>query len=178
MTEGFATLEQGLKLFDELARAEVTIVSEGRNSNLIKCALEHFNISGVEVLNGVEKLTGKNQLSTLFDFFSSTPHERKVLFVWDCDVNHKKQEQNNTFPYRIPKNSQNSLAETGIENAFPESVFEGFVKTTSLSDGKIIKQFDETRKRDFESHVVNRNNPDDFVFMKCLIDEIERVKNA
>ena len=115
LTEGFATLEQGLKLFDEVARSELTIVTEGRNTRLIRAALRHLGVDNVDILDGIENISGKNQLSTLFQFFKSTPHNNKLLFVWDCDVNHNQTAGNNTFPFTLPKNPDNTLAEKGIE---------------------------------------------------------------
>ena len=178
LTEGFATLEQGLRLFDEVARSELTIVTEGRNTVLIRAALRHLGVDNVDILDGVENITGKNQLSTLFQFFKSTPHKNKLLFVWDCDVNHNQSADNNTFPFSLPKNPDNVLAEKGIENAFPVELLENFVKTISRPNGEIIRQFDETCKRDFEKSILERNELKDFEHFKCLSAEIERIKNT
>lgn len=181
LTEGFATLEQGLRLFDEVARSELTIVTEGRNTVLIRAALRHLgvnNVNNVDILDGVENITGKNQLSTLFQFFKSTPHKNKLLFVWDCDVNHNQTADNNTFPFSLPKNPNNGLAEKGIENAFSEDLLESYVKTISRPNGEIIRQFDETCKREFEQSILERDNPTDFNYFECLTAEIERIKNA
>jgi len=176
LTQGFATIEQGLKLFDEVARSKLTIITEGKNTLLISKALQLHEINDVEVLSGVEGFSGKNQLKTLFDFLSRTNHNNKVIFIWDCDVTHGVQASNNTYPYTLPFNQENTIAKGGIENIFPSSLFDSFKKIISLSNGKLITEFDESRKRDFEKFIVGRNNAADFQNFSSLIAEIERVR--
>ncbi len=177
LTQGFATIEQGIKLFDEVARSGVVIITEGYNTSVISKALELNGISDVEVLSGIEGASGKNQLKTIYQFISKTNHQSKVLFVWDCDVNHSLGEENNTFPYSISHNSSNTLAKKGIENAFPETLFSNFIKTTTLSDGTTISQFDEHRKRDFEEFISARNDPVDFAHFAPFIAEVNRIRD-
>lgn len=176
LTQGFATIDQGLKLFDQVAKSNMTIITEGKNTLLIKRALVLSGVDDVEVLAGIEGVSGKNQLKTLFDFLSRTDHSNKVIFVWDCDVNFSLQESNNTYPYILPKNVENNIAKKGIENVFPSSLFNNFEKTISLSNGTVITEFDETRKRDFESFILERNSAVDFQNFSSLITEIERIK--
>lgn len=175
LTQGFATIEQGLKLFDEVAKSQLTIITEGYNTSLISKALELYDVQNVEVLSGVEGVSGKNQLKTLFDFLSRTDHANKVIFVWDCEVNINEQPANNTHPYVLLRNTDNTIATKGIENMFPESMFDNFKTITTLSDGTVHTQFDTKRKRDFETFVIGRNNANDFKHFSSLISEIERV---
>lgn len=176
LTQGFATIEQGLKLFDQVAKSNLTIITEGKNTLLIKKALVLYEITDVEVLAEVEGISGKNQLKTLFDFLSRTDHSNKVIFVWDCDVTFNLQESKNTFPYILPHNAENIISKKGIENIFPSSLFDNFKKTISLSKGTVLTEFDESRKRDFESFIITRSSLDDFLNFSPLIDEIKRVK--
>lgn len=175
LTQGYATIEEGLKLFDEVAKSQLTIITEGNNTFLISKALELHGVEDVEVMSGVEGVSGKNQLKTLFDFLSRTDHANKVIFVWDCDVNINVQPANNTHPYILPRNTANSIATKGIENMFPESLFDGFKAITTLSDGTVNTQFDKNRKRDFETFVISRNCVDDFSNFSLLVAEIQRV---
>jgi predicted ATPase len=176
LTQGFATIEEGLRLFDQIAKSPLTVITEGYNSALIAKALKLYGVTDVHVLNGVEGVSGKNQLKTIFQFLAKTQHKTKVLFVWDCDVSPGVEAENNTFPLAILRNPNNTIAKSGIENAFPESLFSGFTKTTTLSKGKTITEFEEGRKRDFESLVISRNNLSDFDHFSTLIIEIERIK--
>jgi len=177
LTQGYATIEQGLKLFDEVARSSLTIITEGKNTRLISKALEVHGVNGVEVLSGVEGVSGKNQLKTLFDFLSRTHHGNKVIFVWDCDCTPNVESSNNTYPYSLPNNQDNTIARKGIENIFPTQLFNNYIKTIALSNGTVITEFDESRKRDFESFVIGRNNFNDFTNFYPLVSEIERVKH-
>ncbi|MCE8012532.1 MULTISPECIES: AAA family ATPase [Billgrantia] len=178
LTEGFATLDQGLKIFDELARAEVTIITEGYNTKFIKKACELLGCDGINVVAGIEHLSGKNQLKTLYEFLSKVPHDNKVLFVWDCDVEYQLIDSNNTYSYVLKRNKKNELIQKGIENMFDECLFDGFVKTISLSNGVIIREFDSSRKRDFETFLLNRNELEDFKNFEDLINKIELVKGV
>ncbi len=175
LTAGFATLDQGLKLFDEVSNAGLTIITEGYNTLLLEKALRLSGINDVEVIKGVEDGSGKNQLKTIFDFFSKVKHENKVVIVWDCDANFSIEPKNRTYPYFIPKNTENHIAKKGIENAFPSSLFEDFKKTIILSNGNTTEEFDGSRKRDFETHVLNRNTIDDFMHFNHFIEEIKNI---
>ena len=177
LTQGFATIEQGLRLFDEVAKSDLTIITEGNNTKLIERALQLHEIDDVEVLKGAEGKSGQNQLKTLFDFFSRINHERKVLFVWDCDVKVKVTPTNNTYTLVLQKNQRNNIAKKGIENMFPEHLFNGFTTKISKSQGEVITNFDENRKRDFEKLVLSRNDINDFTNFSCLVEEIIRIKN-
>ncbi|NOT49428.1 MAG: ATP-binding protein [Acidobacteria bacterium] len=176
LTQGFATLEQGLKLFDEITRSPLTIITEGWNTRYISKALEFFGIDGVEVVAGVEGLSGKNQLKTVFDFLSKIHRANKVIFVWDCDVTVPEEANNHTYPFAFPKNEDNEIVKKGIENMFNPDLFATFVKTITMSDGTIIREFDSTRKKDFENFIIDRNNMDDFVRFDALIQEIKRIR--
>ncbi|MFA6182650.1 AAA family ATPase [Acidithiobacillus sp.] len=176
LTEGFATIEQGLRLFDQVARSSITIITEGHNEALLRKALELFHVEGVEVLPGVQDITGKTQLRTVFQFFCKVQHQNKVIVVWDCDAPNGLEEEERTYPYVIPTNPRNSLTRKGIENAFPEHLFQPFIKTMSHSNGNVVCAFDESRKSDFARHVVDNATLDDFVHFQGLVTEIKRVK--
>lgn len=176
LTQGFATLEQGLKLFDEIT-SNITIITEGNNTKLISKALELLGVEDVEVLSGLEDKTGKSQLKTLFEFLSRMQHTNKVIFVWDCDVNYSLTEANNTYPLILPKNDKNQIAENGIENMFPEELFGEFTTKIISSRGEQRLEFDKNRKRDFERFVIASNKPEDFQNFSALATEIERIKD-
>lgn len=176
LTQGFATLEEGLRLFDEVAKSNMTLITEGKNTLLIATALKLYGVTDVYVLSGVEDISGKTQLKTLFDFFSKTIHSNKVLFVWDCDANYSLPSSNNSHAYTLPQNTENTIARKGIENMFPPSLFDRFTKTIQMSSGAVTKEFDDTRKRDFERFILERSEPNDFARFSALIAEINRVR--
>jgi len=176
LTQGFATLEEGLKLFDEVARSNVTLITEGHNVSIIESLLRLNGISDVQLIKGLEGVTGKSQLKTLYQFFAKVQHKNKVIFVWDCDAPSGQSPENNTYPFTLPQNSANTVVDRGIENAFPEHLFGLFLKTTTLSDGKVIRQFDEARKKDFAAHIVKNGSIQDFVHFTSLVNEINRIR--
>lgn len=175
LTEGFAILQDGVRLFDEVGRLKATVITEGKNTKILKKAFELFGVSDVEILDGVEANSGKTQLKTLYDFFVRVPHEKTVIFVWDCDVNYRLDAVNNTVPIFIPKNPNNTIAKSGIENAFAENLFSDFQKRITLSTGETKIEFDESRKRDFEDNLIRRNNIADFEFLRSVIENIKNI---
>lgn len=175
LTEGYATLDEGLKLFDKVANAKLTIITEGNNTAFLRKALELNGVDGVKVLEGAESKSGCTQLKTLFDFFTKVPHDNKVLFVWDCDVSYKLQAINNTYPFVFERNNENKLAKRGIENLFSESLFSGMIKSTILSQGDTIKEFDGSRKGDLEKFIIDRSIPDDFSLFSTFIEKVQQL---
>jgi energy-coupling factor transporter ATP-binding protein EcfA2 len=175
LTQGFATLEEGLTLFNEIALTGLTLITEGHNTFIIERALQLFKISGVKILTGVEGVSGKNQLKTLFHFFSKIDHSNKVLFVWDCDASKDLQAENRTYPFVLPQRGDNLIATKGIENAFPEKLFEGFKKTITTSANITKVEFDESRKKDFCERVIALDDSTDFSHFSSLILEIQRI---
>lgn len=178
LTQGFATLEEGLKIFDQVARFKLTIITEGYNAPLIQKALQLYGIGDAEVLSGCEDISGSSQLKTLFKFFARARHDRNVIFVWDCDATPRVVAENNTYPYVIPHNSENAVAKKGIENAFPSALFKDFTKTITLSTGVARAEFDDTRKRDFMTFVLERSNRSDFDKFAGFIAEVRRIQNV
>ena len=174
LTEGFATLEESLMLFDEVARNHVSILTEGKNIVYLEKVISMFDLGEkVTVIEGIESVSGKSQLKTLFDFFSRVPHANKVLFVWDCDATYELPETNQTYPFIFSKNEQNNFASKGIENLFSTDLFNGFLKTTTLSQGRVITEFDESRKRDFEQRVIAIAKPADYENFRPLVEKLK-----
>jgi len=178
ITEGYATLSDGLSIFDEISKHKICIITEGKNSYIIEKAFRELGQEGISVLSCFQGNTGKSQLKTLFQFFELVPHSTKVLFVWDCDVTFNLTEKNNTYRYILPKNPKNTVAKKGIENMFPDSVFEGFLSRREDSRGNIINEFDLKRKSDFEKHIQENGTKADFSHFECLLKKIEEIKSS
>ena len=176
LTEGFATLDEGVRLFDQVSKNKISIITEGNNTNLIKKACELYDCRDIEVISGFESVSGKGQLKVLFDFFTRATHTSKVIFVWDCDAKYSLTETNNTYPHILFANPNNSIALSGIENMFAEDLFCDFKKIITRSIGTSSVEFDETRKKDFERYVIERSSKDDFVNFKPLIDFVNTIK--
>lgn len=180
LTEGFATLEKGIQLLDQISKADMTILTEGRNIAYIEKVLQFHNITDVEVIKGAEDRTGKQQLKVLYDFFSVLPHERSVIIVWDCDATTYTTLPvvNKTAPFVFVKNEDNGIYKKGIENLFSEDRFNGFTKSITTSFGDTTIEFDGARKADFEQSIMDRNEPSDFTLFQPLIDMIVEIRKT
>jgi hypothetical protein len=59
---------------------------------------------------------------------------------------------------------------------FHHSLFSDYITEIKKSNGDIIQNFDESRKRDFEKFILNRNDKNDFTAFDTMIKEIKRIK--
>jgi len=184
LTQGFATLEEGLKLSDQLTNKEITIITEGKNVDYIKKALLLLSRDfgkKIGILEGIESISGKNQLKLFWKLFSSIPKNKKILFVWDPDAEEygNLETKNNTYAYSFPKNLSNHLVESGIENLFDEELFEGFTKTvTDDGSGEQITKFNTRKYKNNFLEKVMSGNETTFKNFKPLFDHIEKILNS
>ena len=176
LTEGFATLDEGIMIFDAVVKNPISIITEGKNTLLIQKALDFYGIRDVKIITDFEDISGRDQLKILFDFFCRANHKNKVIFVWDCDVKLNLKEQNQTYPYIFEENSSNTIAKKGIENLFSADKFNGFIRTMIDSKGNKNESFDESRKKDFTNFILSRNEKADFVKFENLISKINEIK--
>ncbi|OAV74880.1 putative ATP-binding protein involved in virulence [Bacteroidales bacterium Barb7] len=176
LSEGFITLDEGLHIIDQMAKKELTIFTEGNNLDYIKIAIELIApeiLDKIEIVDNLKDRTGKNQLLTLYDLFSRMNHKRNILFILDCDVSTEEKESEHTFYYRIPQNKANTKVTKGIENLFPEDLFEAkFYPPKIKDDGGFQASLDKQR---FLEHIKNRNNKEDFVYFTPIIDKIKEL---
>ena len=103
-------------------------------------------------------------------------HKNKVLFVFDCDVGFSLADTNNTFVLKLPRNAVNEIAKDGIENMFAQNHFASFTTTITKSTGITITEFDKSRKRDFATSILARNNKDDFAAFSVLLNRISEIQ--
>ncbi|WP_026941362.1 ATP-binding protein [Hellea balneolensis] len=180
ISEGYITLDQGISLFKEMSGHDTCIITEGHNTNIIQQVLNLSGISNVQVLDGLESITCCNKMRALFDFLSELPHEQKVIFVWDCDYKKSFVNTDTTFGFRIPDNKSNKIVTRGIENAFPESVFEGFtVKITKNVDGTEthFEEFNKNKKGEFAQAMASNTDISNFSSFAGLIEIITEIQS-
>jgi hypothetical protein len=180
LSNGFATLEQGIKLFDQVSKKKLAIITEGKNTKYINKAIEllaNKYKDDLDVIADAEDITSKTQLKTQFDFFCAVPHNTKVVFIWDCDAEkcRNKTDGKNTYPFVFEKNDSNNIAKSGVENLFPECLFTGYKTVTKKSNGRTIEQFDNDTKNKFLEFILSRNNEDDFENFIPLIEFIVNI---
>lgn len=179
LTEGIMTMEEGIKLFDQISKQEISIITEGDNTEYIKKAMEFFgnqNTSKIEIIKGVEGKSGKTQLKTIFDFFTLVNHDNKVIVVWDpdCKEYSNLDEKNETYAYVLPQNSNNTITYSGIENLFDDGLFESKDYIEVKSDDVIIKrQMNTSRKKEFMERMLNSASEENFKNFKHLFEFID-----
>lgn len=182
LSEGLMNLEKGLVLFDQISSKPLSIITEGDNIAHLEKALQILKpeiLEKIEFIKGVEGGSGESQLRTLFEFFKLANHTNNVLFVFDCDINTStKIEANKTFIFSLPNNEENKLATKGVENIYPETVFDGFVKVETDSHGEESRKFDPKRKRDFTTMVVGLSGNSHFGKYAPLIEKIESILSS
>jgi energy-coupling factor transporter ATP-binding protein EcfA2 len=178
LSEGFIALSNsGLEVLRLLPTGKLGILTEGKNTLILKRLIELHQIEGVVVVEGCENRTGDSQIKTFYDILGAIRHEGKILCVWDCDCTKYRNlsETSSLFRYVIPQNISNSLAESGIENAFSEEAFEGFkVSHHRQSDGSDWETFDG-RKREFASAMASTSELEWFSHFDGLIEKIKSV---
>ena len=179
LTENFATIDQGLKLFDQVSKKELYIISEGNNIEYIKKAIELFSIdnSKIDLLTGFEHRTGKAQLKVLFNFFVIAQHDKKVLFVWDGDFTAEFKEKNNTYGFVFEKNPSSKLENnTGIESLFNDEYVQGFVsKITNSSEDITGLRFEDDKKQKFKDYILSNGGSEAFKNFQPLIQKINEL---
>ncbi|MGB3849437.1 MAG: ATP-binding protein, partial [Tunicatimonas sp.] len=112
LSDGFITLDKGLQLLDQVAQQRLNIFTEGNNTNYIEKAISLLApelSSSIKVIDTIKDRTGHTQLKVLYEFFLKLNHSNSVLFVYDCDVKGKYEQENNTFCYTFPKNGLNKI---------------------------------------------------------------------
>jgi len=181
ITEGFATLDSGIAIFNEVSNYRMCIISEGHNAKILRRALELLGETKVEVLSGAEGRSGKNQLKVLYDFFRLLPHRTKALFVLDVDVTERwAPESDNTFVLHLPLNEGNALVTKGIENMFPESLVSPFAKQIvekqRESERLIKSEFDKSKKAEFAEFLESRGTLEDFSCFTCVTAKLDQIK--
>ena len=178
LTEGFATLDEGLMLYREASMHKVSVITEGHNALLLKVALELYEIDGIHVVGDIASISGKNQLRTLFEFFSKTSNAQKIAFILDCDVNIKLDDVGGVTWLAIEKNENNKLASRGIENAFDEHLFGGFLMEIKFSNKPSRLEFDGDRKKDFANFIAERKVKADFAWFAPIAQRLIQLRDG
>lgn len=108
---------------------------------------------------GGSKNSGQDCLRKGFEFLVANKNtfNRKVLFLFDCDVNNfKEQKEGHLFKIKTPQNDLNKIVLSGVENLLPENLFtENFyskeVKNTGDGGRTTIEKL---KKQEFCNYVI------------------------
>ena len=185
LSDGIMTLNKGIKIFDQIFKSELTVISEGKNNKHIVHALDvlKYKNDKVSFYPFEDKAGGKgvSNLLGLFNLIKDLDFQSKVLFVFDWDSKNVKEEIEDTkkvFKFRFDKNEDNKIACKGIENLYSSRLFEGdFVKiiTTGADKSLAPNTFNENEKDAFFEYIKEKKEPETFINFKPLIEHISKI---
>ena len=182
LTEGYMTMEDTIKMFDQTTQRKICVISEGDNVDYIKKAVSIFakeREDQIHVIDSIRDISDKNQLKTIFNFFVRVNHGTPVFVVWDpdCDKFNALDTKNNTYPFVLLSNPENNLCRSsGIESLFDDSCFdESEIFTTSQGAQTTNRSFDSKKKQQFKSRMLADANEESFRLFKGLVERIVSV---
>ena len=106
---------------------------------------------------------------------------KKILIVFDTDARNKVNKENYVDTELIHiiflKKTQNSIATKGIENLFPESLFNYFADTNTKVDGSTgkstqNKKFKDNMKSQFLTHILSQTDESIWDNFDSFVDDV------
>ena len=169
LSEGLATIDEGLRIATSESAAAITILSEGNNALHLRKWAELFFPGKVAIFDKLLNLTGKNQLASYANLLARVETNSHFLIVWDCDARTVAEKlrpelkgSNNVTLFAF-SNRANNLAPKGIENLYEEEHLEGFITTaTREATGEVTQNMSSRDKTDFAEHVMDKGTKDYF----------------
>lgn len=182
LTEGYMTIEDTIKVFDQTTERKTYIISEGNNVDYIRKAISIFakdHEDQIRIMDTIKDISDKDRLKTIFEFFTRVHHSTSIFVVWDPDCTKYKNfvPKNNTYPVVLTKNSANTLCKSaGIESLFDDSYFdESEIIKTLRGDQIVSRAFDSKKKQMFKSRMLDNANAKSFRMFEDLLRRIVSV---
>ena len=114
--------------------------------------------------------SGLERVRRVYESKSSLFH-RPILLLYDCDTNKQTEQVGQLNVRAIPRNAENDKVKNGIENLFPEDLFEDrFYSECPRNDGGSVKELDKPKFLDW---ICERKNPDHFAKFDSIIQILE-----
>ena len=114
--------------------------------------------------------SGLDRVRRVYESKSSLFH-RPILLLYDCDTNKQTEQVGQLNVRAIPRNAENDKVKNGIENLFPEDLFEDrFYSECPRNDGGSVKELAKTKFLDW---ICERKNPDDFAKFDSIVQILE-----
>ena len=100
-----------------------------------------------------------------------------VLLLYDCDVNKQESSSEGLWVRLIPQNAENTKVKKGIENLFPERLFEDhFYSEDPKDDGGYLKLLDKKKLSLWICE--ERKNPNDFERFREIVKILKEFVEA
>lgn len=182
LSEGLATIEDGLRIATNDSAAEVTILSEGNNVLHLQRWAKLFFGNRVKVFDKMRSRTGKNQLCSYSRLLANVEANTKFVVVFDCDAQREAEkladelsESENVTVFAFATRD-NSIAPRGIENNFSETHLQGFTVTSrSERTGKKTVSMSKEENAAFAEHVREHGTKEHFQHFGDLHSVVQEV---
>lgn len=159
------------------------VFSEGKNYEILHKAYDFFGGNDTITINDG---WGKNEMKTFFSLLAKNNFSRFVCyFLFDCDAVSeyevcKAQETAYLKAILLPQNDQNTIIKQGIENMFPEYLFDPQYDERSHyyhpreTRWKYGEQWHNEKfdKQAFADYIIQKNDQADFMWFKDVVGQI------
>lgn len=129
--------------------------------------------------NSGSRGSGKDNLESAFKFLRSNPGilPRRVVFLYDCDVNKKPEDIGDIFVRSLPHNAGNGLRSGGIENLLPETAIQDrFFRERPIVSGLDLGVVRELQKKALCSHIcLEKRDAADFAAFRGPLEELRQL---
>ena len=184
LSEGVATADMGLRIA-ACEESKVTILTEGNNAKHLKKWSELHYPESVRVFEGLENHTSKNQLLMYGRLLSKMNLNTHFVIVWDCDAKNVASKLRSELvsnspitPFVFMQRPENTIAKSGIENNYEDSLLQPYAKTISISDfdsDTTKLELDQKHKKKFADYILVNGTREDFIHFQDLNDVIEKI---
>ena len=183
LSEGLATIDNGLRIAASSKAVPITILTEGNNTLHLKKWSQLFFPDKVSVFDELPNHRNNNQLEAYGRLLAKMKINSHILIVWDCDAKrHAKrltEELTNTQNVTAFYFEQRSdtIESRGIENKYDNKYLSNF--TTDSYDARTNKLVSRTmsskNKKDFAEHVNKSGTKDHFEHFDDLNNAVEKI---
>ena len=175
LSEGLATVDAGLRIaaYDE---AKVTILTEGYNARHLKRWVELNFPQDVRVFDDLAAHTSAGELLSYGRLLMKMNTNTHFVIVWDCDAAGRADALRQELPkaanvtsFAFKRRKDNSIAGSGIENAYDERFLEPFAIQKHDAKGTFLaRYFPKNKKTEFANHVLEEGTVEYFTHFQEL----------
>ena len=181
LSEGLATIDNGLRIAASSKAAPITILSEGNNTLHLKRWAQLFFPDKVNVFDELPRHRSKDQLEAYGRLLANMNINSHILIVWDCDAkgNAKRLTKELTSAQNVTAFCFEQRSDTkeskGIENKYDDMYLSEF-STVSYDTGTnnlVSRNMSSKNKKEFAEHVFKFGTKKYFEHFDDLNREVE-----
>ena len=181
LSEGLATIDNGLRIAASSKAAPITILSEGNNTLHLKRWAQLFFPDKVNVFDELPRHRSNDQLEAYGRLLANMNINSHILIVWDCDAKRNAKRLNkeltstqNVTAFCFEQRSDTKESK-GIENKYDDMYLSEF-STVSYDTGTnnlISRNMSSKNKKEFAEHVFECGTKKYFEHFDDLNREVE-----